>query len=98
MGSMFQSPVDVGVTIEQPFRILVVGGSYGGLSAALNLQDLCRGLAPRCGPKPNEGEHVERPQYPVDITIVDERDGFCELSLLLYNSSKLASPLLTSCS
>ncbi|KAK4108312.1 pyridine nucleotide-disulfide oxidoreductase-like protein [Canariomyces notabilis] len=76
---MFQSPVDVGVTIEQPFRILVVGGSYGGLSAALNLQDLCRGLAPRCGPKPNEGEHVERPQYPVDITIVDERDGFYHL-------------------
>ncbi|KAK4241189.1 apoptosis-inducing factor 2 [Achaetomium macrosporum] len=63
----------------QPLRVLVAGGSYAGLSAALNLQDLCRGLAPRCGPKPTEGEHVERPQFEVDITVVDERDGFYHL-------------------
>lgn len=78
MGSMFESlPV-------QPFKVLVVGGSYGGLSAALNLQDLCRGLAPRCGPKPNEDEHVETPQYAIDVTIVDERDGFCESPLFPF--------------
>ncbi|KXX79674.1 Apoptosis-inducing factor 2 [Madurella mycetomatis] len=73
MGSMFESPP------AQPFKVLVVGGSYGGLSAALNLQDLCRGLTPRCGPKPNEDEHVETPQYAIDVTIVDERDGFYHL-------------------
>ncbi|KAK4038055.1 pyridine nucleotide-disulfide oxidoreductase [Parachaetomium inaequale] len=60
----------------QPFKVLVAGGSYGGLSAALNLHDLCRGLPPRCGQKPAEGEHVETPQFAVDITVVDERDGY----------------------
>ncbi len=60
-----------------PTRVLVVGGAYGGLSAALNLQDLCRGLPPRCA-EPEKGEPVERSQFAVDITIVDERDGYCE--------------------
>ncbi|KAK3384829.1 pyridine nucleotide-disulfide oxidoreductase-like protein [Podospora didyma] len=62
------------------FKVLVIGGSYGGLSAALNLQDLCRGKSPRCGPAAKEGDApVERPQFAVDITIVDERDGFYHL-------------------
>jgi NADH dehydrogenase FAD-containing subunit len=65
---------------QQPFRVLVAGGSYGGLSVALNLQDICRGLPARCGPKPAEGEHVATPQFDVDITIVDERDGFCQFT------------------
>ncbi|KAH6623791.1 hypothetical protein F5144DRAFT_371824 [Chaetomium tenue] len=60
----------------QPFKVLVAGGSYGGLSAALNLQDLCQGLAPRCGPDPAEGEPVEPSPFAVDITIVNERDGY----------------------
>lgn len=77
MGSIVQAPALT--TQTMPFKVLVVGGSYGGLSAALNLQDLCSGLAPRCGPKPVEGAPViETPQFNVDITIVDERDGFCE--------------------
>ncbi|KAL2163605.1 hypothetical protein VTH06DRAFT_5663 [Thermothelomyces fergusii] len=64
----------------QPFRVLIAGGSYGGLSAALNLYDLCRGLPPRCGPTPAAGEDLpETPQFAVDITIVDERDGFYHL-------------------
>ncbi|KAL2129099.1 hypothetical protein VTI74DRAFT_8216 [Chaetomium olivicolor] len=69
-------------TASQPFKVLIAGGAYAGLSAALNLQDLCRGLAPRCGPQPVEGEAqppVDRPQFDVDITIVDERDGFYHL-------------------
>ena len=60
----------------------MAGGSYGGLSAALNLQDLCQGLAPRCGSKPAEGEQVETSRFPIDITVVDERDGYCELPLI----------------
>lgn len=67
-----------GLQITQPFKVLVAGGSYGGLSAALNLQDFCQGLAPRCGPKPAEGEDVEASPFAVDITVVDERDGYCE--------------------
>jgi NADH dehydrogenase FAD-containing subunit len=65
---------------RQPFKVLVAGGSYGGLSVALNLQDICRGLPARCGPKPAEGEHVATPEFDVDITIVDERDGFCQFT------------------
>ncbi|KAL2165588.1 hypothetical protein VTG60DRAFT_4268 [Thermothelomyces hinnuleus] len=69
-----------GLQMPQPFRVLVAGGSYGGLSAALNLYDLCRGLPPRCGPAPAEGEDLpETPQFAVDITVVDERDGFYHL-------------------
>lgn len=61
-----------------PFRVLIAGGSYAGLSAALNLQDLCRGKPARCGPKPAEGEVLpEIPQFDIDVTIIDERDGFC---------------------
>ncbi|KAK1753394.1 apoptosis-inducing factor 2 [Echria macrotheca] len=63
-----------------PFRVLIIGGSYGGLSAALNLCDLCDGLPPRCGPKAKEGsEPVERPRFTIETTIVDERDGFFHL-------------------
>ncbi|KAG7284031.1 hypothetical protein NEMBOFW57_010389 [Staphylotrichum longicolle] len=68
MGSM---PEPVNVT-----RVLVVGGAYGGLSVALNLQDLCRGLPPRCGEKPTDDEQVVVAQFALDITIVDERDGY----------------------
>lgn len=60
-------------------RILVVGGSYGGLAAALNLLDLCQGKASRF----TLGEIDSKASEPartikVQITIVDERDGFCE--------------------
>ncbi|KAL2151477.1 hypothetical protein VTH82DRAFT_6575 [Thermothelomyces myriococcoides] len=66
--------------MPQPFKVLVAGGSYGGLSAALNLYDLCRGLPPRCGPAPADDEDLpETPQFAVDITIIDERDGFYHL-------------------
>ncbi|KAL1838800.1 hypothetical protein VTJ49DRAFT_2193 [Mycothermus thermophilus] len=64
----------------QPFRVLIAGGSYGGLSVAVNLQDLCRGLPARSGPKPEEDsgtpQSAPAPEIPVDITIVDERDGY----------------------
>ena len=30
-----------------PFRVMIIGGSYGGLSAALNLWDLTQARLPR---------------------------------------------------
>ncbi|KAK4142890.1 pyridine nucleotide-disulfide oxidoreductase [Dichotomopilus funicola] len=77
---------------SQPFSVLVAGGAYAGLSAALNLQDLCRGLPPRCGEQPAEGEHTPTPLLEVDITIVDERDGYYHLigSPLALSSEKHA--------
>ncbi|KAK3320356.1 hypothetical protein B0T19DRAFT_286281 [Cercophora scortea] len=86
MGSMFDSVAIDATTASGPIKILVIGGSYGGLSAALNLQDLCRGLAPRCGPAPEKGteQGEPKPEKPtskiaIEITIIDERDGFYHL-------------------
>ncbi|KAK1141907.1 hypothetical protein N8T08_008420 [Aspergillus melleus] len=60
-----------------PFKVLVVGGSYAGLAATLNLLDLCQGRRRRFSLDPAD----EGPQrkVPVQITIVDERDGFYHL-------------------
>ncbi|EOO02375.1 putative pyridine nucleotide-disulfide oxidoreductase-like protein [Phaeoacremonium minimum UCRPA7] len=59
-----------------PYKALVLGGSYGGLSAALNLIDLCDARPARCGrgDEPPAAEKIS-----VDVTIVDERDGFYHL-------------------
>ena len=58
-----------------PFRVMVIGGSYGGLSAALNLWDLTQARLPRFnyaydGPPPSQ-------KIQIQTTIVDERDGYC---------------------
>jgi hypothetical protein len=63
----------------RPFKVLVVGGSYGGLGTALNLLDLCSARFPRFAYNP-EGEPVDR-KISVEITIVDERDGYCKTRL-----------------
>lgn len=62
----------------RPFRVLIVGGSYGGLSAAVNLLDLSRGRNPRMA-SDAYSHHPDLKHVPVDITIVDERDGFLHL-------------------
>lgn len=59
-----------------PFKILIIGASYAGLSTALNLLDLCTGLPPRSGASPP----TSPPSLPIpaniEITLLDERDGF----------------------
>ena len=57
---------------HRPHRVLVVGGCYAGLAATLNLLDLCEGRAPRFVPD----QEVTQQKVPVEITIVDERDGY----------------------
>lgn len=68
-----------------PVKVLVIGGSYGGLSAALNLWDLCTGKearfkshAERFKPSVDDSGAKQYPLVSVEISIVDERDGFCE--------------------
>jgi hypothetical protein len=75
--------------MSQPLRVLVVGGSYAGLSATLNLLDLCNGKAPRFTA---DLEHNPQP-VSVKITIVDERDGFCKRAswVTFFNASMLMS-------
>ncbi|KAI6466472.1 hypothetical protein MCOR06_011432 [Pyricularia oryzae] len=60
---------------SSPYKVLVVGGSYAGISAVLNLIDLCTGKTPRCGARVDDSEASKIP-IDVDVTIVDERDGF----------------------
>lgn len=63
-------------------RVLIVGGSYGGLAAALNLHDLSRGRIARFDFNPD----AKAPAYqiPIHITIVDERDGYCMCLLATF--------------
>ncbi|KAL4806919.1 hypothetical protein BDV18DRAFT_160082 [Aspergillus unguis] len=61
----------------QPFRVLIVGGSYAGLAAALNLVDLCHGRRHRFSI--TERDNGTRKRIPVQVTLVDPRDGFYHL-------------------
>ncbi|TEA22708.1 Oxidoreductase OXR1 [Colletotrichum sidae] len=61
-----------------PFKVFIVGTSYGGLSTALNLLDLSQGLPPRLASAPYE-HHPDFTNVPLEITIADERDGFFHL-------------------
>lgn len=75
MGSQFDSSASSG-----PFRVLILGGCYGGLSTALNLLDLSEGRAARQGSGVVPGHDGK---IPIEVTIVDERDGFCMYNLPL---------------
>ncbi|KAJ3492771.1 hypothetical protein NLG97_g5156 [Lecanicillium saksenae] len=59
-------------------KVLVAGGSYAGLSVAVNLLDLNRGASPRMNWEPFVTEK-DWPLIRFDITIVDERDGFLHI-------------------
>ncbi|KAI5269864.1 FAD/NAD(P)-binding domain-containing protein [Aureobasidium subglaciale] len=73
-------------------KVLVIGGSYSGLAAVVNLIDLCNGKQPRfCST--SEDEASIKTKMPVDITIVDERDGYYHLigNPLAFASNDAAS-------
>lgn len=55
-----------------PVRILVIGGSYGGLSTISKLLSLVNK-----NKKLPEGQIVNRG---IHVTLIDERDGFCKYS------------------
>lgn len=64
---------------SEPVKVLVLGGSYAGLAAALNLLDLCNSKPARFTPD----QVTETPRVPVQIKIVDKRDGYCAYNQLL---------------
>lgn len=77
-----------------PFQVLVIGGCYAGLAATLNLLDLCHGKQCRfdaykaaAGGSPSEEEEAKRQRVPVQVTVVDERDGFCKWPYYYYLNS-----------
>jgi hypothetical protein len=68
----------VSFPVQQPYRILIAGGAYGGVSAAVNLLDLSLGRSARLDPDKAPVEEA-RDGVPIEIHIVDERDGYCEI-------------------
>ncbi|KAM5348570.1 hypothetical protein ACJ41O_008394 [Fusarium nematophilum] len=60
-------------------RVLVLGGCYAGLSAVVNLLDLSQGLTPRMNADTPYVHHPDLPRFDVEITVVDERDGYYHL-------------------
>jgi hypothetical protein len=61
---------------HRPAKVLVIGGSYAGLAATITLLDLCRGKTSTGSVLPEEVD--SKFQTPVQIKLIDERDGFCE--------------------
>ncbi|UKZ82206.1 hypothetical protein TrVFT333_009990 [Trichoderma virens FT-333] len=59
-------------------RVFIAGGSYAGLSAAVNLLDLGDGLSPRMAHE-QYTHHPSVPKVNFQITIADERDGYYHL-------------------
>lgn len=64
---------------NQPVKVVIIGASYGGLSTAGNLLDLCQGRPARFT-YPYPEKYAATANVPVEITIIDERDGFCKIS------------------
>lgn len=67
------------------FRVLIIGGSYGGLTAALTLADLSRGKTARFSYNPDS--KAPQARLPIQITVVDERDGYC-MYQVIYRGEK----------
>jgi len=63
-------------TVQAVPKVIVIGGSYSGLAATVNLIDLCDGKPPRFTSTPSDVVS-SKSKLAVDITIVDERDGYC---------------------
>lgn len=85
----------IGTEISRPFRVLIAGGSYGGLTTAIHLLDHCSGAKAKAAAASiaaSENESTQPTQsvpnpVRVDVTIVDERDGFCKFSTFSSQSS-----------
>lgn len=65
--------------VEQPRnRVLVIGGAYAGLSSVIHLLELANGGEHRLTSVPLPPVKGIPLRTPVQITMVDERDGFCK--------------------
>jgi hypothetical protein len=64
------------LSLASPHRVLVVGCAYGGISAIVNLMDLEKGNA-RQPVYPGADFGGRKSRNGIDITVIDERDGYC---------------------
>jgi hypothetical protein len=66
-----------GLSLSSPHRVLIVGCAYGGISALVNLLDLSLGRA-RQSVYPGPDFKGIKSRDGVEITVIDERDGYCK--------------------
>jgi len=64
------------LSLSNPNRVLVVGCAYGGISTVVNLLELSQGKA-RQSVYPGPDFKGARSNRGVEITVIDERDGYC---------------------
>lgn len=69
-------------------KVLIVGGCYAGISTAVNLLDLANGFSPRLAWEPYI-HHPDLPSIDLQITLVDERDGYCKSLKPLTSSTSI---------
>ncbi|CAG8362590.1 unnamed protein product [Penicillium salamii] len=79
-----------GINEQPPFKVLIIGGSYAGLAATLNLVDLCQGR--KCRFNVDEADKAPEHKVSVQVTIVDERDGYCMLYLRAFEKNHQTKP------
>lgn len=65
------------LSLSSPHRILIVGCAYGGISAIVNLLDFDKGT-PRQPVYPSADFSGRTSKKGIEITVIDERDGYCE--------------------
>lgn len=70
------SPI-ANLSLSSPHRVLIVGCAYGGISAVVNLLDLAQGK-PRDTVYPTPDMAGKKSKQGVEITVIDERDGYCK--------------------
>lgn len=70
------------LSLATPHRILIVGCAYGGISALVNLIDLGLGHA-RQTVYPVPDVKGKKTRNGIEITVIDERDGYCKPILSL---------------
>lgn len=71
------------LSLSSPHRVLIVGCAYGGISALVNLLDLSQGKA-RDTVYPVPNLQGKKSKNGVDITVIDERDGYCQSTCCLH--------------
>lgn len=64
------------LTLSNPHRVLVIGCAYGGISAVINLLEYSQGRA-RPDVYPGLDFHGVKSERGVEVTVIDERDGYC---------------------
>lgn len=65
-----------GLSLSPPHRVLIVGCAYGGVSTVVNLLEYANGKG-RQSFYPGPDFKNVKSRRGVEVTVIDERDGYC---------------------